>query len=87
MELTITVPEEVEHVLEQRAKARGQDVKTFVETIIKKMVSPAVEDMTLPLSQSDAQFESDMVAFAEGTEELSPYSGTYSRADIYFNHD
>jgi hypothetical protein len=36
---------------------------------------------------SDAEFEADMQAFAEGTDHLPAYSGTYSRADIYFDHD
>jgi len=28
-----------------------------------------------------------MQAFSEGTEHLPAYSGSYSRADIYFDHD
>jgi hypothetical protein len=36
---------------------------------------------------SDSEFEADMHSFAEGTERLPAYSGTYSRADIYLDHD
>lgn len=36
---------------------------------------------------SDSEFEADMHSFAEGTEHLPAYSGTYSRADIHFDHD
>ena len=36
---------------------------------------------------SDSEFETDMLAFSEGTENLPAYSGTYSRNDIYFDHD
>lgn len=36
---------------------------------------------------SDSEFEADMLAFSEGTEHLPAYSGTYSRGDIYFDHD
>ena len=32
-------------------------------------------------------FDADMEAFAEGTEHLPAYQGTYSREDIYFDHD
>ena len=34
-----------------------------------------------------AEFEADMKAFTEGTEHLPAYTGTYSREDIYFDHD
>jgi hypothetical protein len=34
------------------------------------------------------EFEADMQALAEGTENLkSSYAGNYSREDIYFDHD
>jgi hypothetical protein len=36
---------------------------------------------------TDSAFEADMHSFAEGTENLPAYSGKYSRADIYFDHD
>jgi len=35
----------------------------------------------------DAAFEADIAALAEGTEHLVPYRGTYSRNDIYGDHD
>ena len=87
MELTITIPDEVRQILEQRARAHGQDIKTFVETILKTTISPSINDLPAPASVSDEEFESDMLAFAEKTDHLPPYSGTYSRADIYFDHD
>jgi len=40
-----------------------------------------------PLPNLD-EFEADMREFAEGTENLqSPYTGDYSREDIYLDHD
>jgi hypothetical protein len=36
---------------------------------------------------SAAEFESDLNAFSDGTEDLSPTTHTYSREDIYFDHD
>lgn len=87
MELTISVSEDVRHVLEQRAKAHGQDVKTFVEDLVQATATQSVDEIPAPAPASDAEFEADMQAFAEGTDHLPAYSGTYSRADIYFDHD
>ena len=37
---------------------------------------------------ADAEaFEADMASLAQGTEGLEPFRGTYSRDDIYFDHD
>jgi hypothetical protein len=87
MELTISVPEDVRHILEQRAKAQGQDVKSLVESIVQATATQSLDELPALLPSSDAEFEADMQAFAEGTENLPAYSGTYSRADIYFDHD
>ena len=87
MELTISVSEDVRHILEERAKTNGQDVKAFVESLVQATATQSVAEIPAPAPASDAEFEADMQAFAEGTEDLPVYSGTYSRADIYFDHD
>lgn len=87
MELTISVSEDVRHILEQRAKAHGQDLKTFVESLVQATATRSLDELPAPVTASDAEFEADMQAFAEGTEHLRVYSGTYSHADIYFDHD
>lgn len=96
MELTIILPEDVEQALERRAKASGQDVKTLVETVLKATIAAPSEfrregfggrENLASASTADADFEADMLTFAEGPDHLSPYSGTYSRVDIYFDHD
>ena len=33
------------------------------------------------------ELENDLIAFAERTDSVSVYKGTYSREDIYFDHD
>ena len=43
--------------------------------------------LTHPPAFDDASFEADMAALAEGTEHVPPYNGTYSRDDIYLDHD
>jgi hypothetical protein len=87
MELTISAPEDVRQILEQRAKAQGQDMKSLVEGIVQATANQSLDALPEPPPASDAEFENDMQAFAEGTENLPAYSGTYSRADIYFDHD
>ena len=87
VELTISVSEDVRHILEQRAKANGQDVKAFVESLVQATATQSVDELPAPAPASDAEFEADMRAFAEGTEHLPSYSWAYPRADIYFDHD
>ena len=85
MELTITVSDKAKLILEQRAAAQGQDVKTLIERFIEAQASTLGEILS-PVSDA-SDFEADMLAFAEGTENLPPYNGNYSREDIYFDHD
>jgi hypothetical protein len=54
---------------------------------VRATATQSVDELPAPAPTSDAAFEADMQAFAEGAEHLPPYSGTYSRADIYFDHD
>jgi hypothetical protein len=61
--------------LEQRAKANGQDVKTFVESLVQGTATESVDELPTPAPASDAEFEADMRAFAEGTEHLPSYPG------------
>lgn len=83
MELKIRVSEEIALLLEQQAKAYGQDLNAFVETLLKTAVSP--EAPASPVTEAD--FEADMMDLTEGTEHLPPYTGNYSREEIYFDHD
>ena len=34
-----------------------------------------------------SQFETDMLSFADETKDIPPRNGTYSREEIYFDHD
>ncbi len=56
MELTITVPEEVERVLEQRAAASGQEVKEFVEDMVKNQaLRPTLDETLRPVREGFAE--------------------------------
>ncbi|HLR04435.1 MAG TPA: hypothetical protein VK117_01405 [Pyrinomonadaceae bacterium] len=50
MEITISVPKEVESVLAQKAAAQGKDIKTFVEGMITtQAMSPTLDEILAPV--------------------------------------
>lgn len=67
-------------ILEKQAKFFGMSVDEYLRNLLPKT------EKELPLASGD-EFEADMLGFTEGTENLSAYNGTYSREDIYFDHD
>ena len=81
MDITITLPKEVENALLKKAEASGQDIKTVVEHIVQISVEPEVR------SAYDSDFENDMLAFAEGTENIPAHNDDYSRSELYADHD
>lgn len=66
--------------LEKQAKIFGLSIDEYLLAVLPKT------EKELPLSSGD-EFEADMIAFAEIDKNLSSYDGTYSREDIYFDHD
>lgn len=55
MEITISVPKEVESILAQKAAAQGKDIKAFVENIITaQAMRPALEEILAPVRQDFA---------------------------------
>lgn len=81
MEITISLPEKVERALLKQAVDSGQDIKTVVEHIIEISVEPQFR------LEQNQDFENDMLAFAEGTENISVHPGDYSRTELYSDHD
>ena len=67
-------------MLERQANIFGLSVDEYIRAVLPKT------EKELPLASGD-EFEADMVAFAETDENLPAYNGTYSREDIYFDHD
>ena len=82
MSAVLEINEETAEVLTNRAKAQGQSVDEYLKRLLNQNEKPIA-----PQKTSDAEFEADMEAFAADTEHLQPYSGRYSHADIYFDHD
>jgi len=66
------------------AKARG----VSVDELLLALLSKPEPLETVLVEPSPEEFERDMDALAEGLEQLpTEYRGTYSRADIYADHD
>ena len=69
-------------LLSEEAHAQRTPVDEFLASLLKQH-----RERTTPDQTTEEQFQADMVAFAAATEKLPPYSGSYSRSDIYFDHD
>lgn len=74
-------PETLE-ILEKQAKIFGLSIDDYLRSLLPK----TEQDLSLKGDENE-EFETDMISFAEGTENLQSYSETYSREDIYFDHD
>ncbi len=81
MEITISLPKNVETALLKKAEETGKDLRTVVEHIIEISVEP---DLRVA---PGSDLETDMLAFAEGTENRPAYNGDYSRSELYSDHD
>lgn len=70
-------------LIERQAEYLGLSIDEYLRRLL-----PADErELALKSDASEDEFENDMAAIAEGTESSPPYNGTYSREDIYFDHD
>jgi len=69
-------------ILAEQAREHRTRVNDYLMSLLEN-----VQSSSSSVQASDKQFQKDMAAFAEGTDNLPPYSGSYSRSDIYFDHD
>ena len=76
------IKSETLEILENQANMFGLSVDEYLRSLLPK----TVKNLSLEGDLND-EFEADMIAFAEETEIVSTYNGTYSREDIYFDHD
>jgi hypothetical protein len=84
MPTQLEVRPEIADKLAALAKARGVSVDDLLQEVLNDLEPPR-EAMTEP---SLEEFERDMDALAEGLEHLPVgYEGTYSRKDIYLDHN
>jgi hypothetical protein len=84
MQSHIDLDPDVANKLRALAEAKG----VTVEELLREFVADAPVALPGTALPGPDEFEADLEAFAEGTENLeSPYNGSYSREDIYFDHD
>ena len=82
-------PEIVQALIAQ-ATARGLSVNEYLRRLLGLTNATQSTRDEGPDALTDASidaFMADMEALAEGTEHLPPSTITYSREDIYFDHD
>jgi hypothetical protein len=77
----------------QQAAASGLSLDAYLQRLLglrngqPEDLSLAAETAQPAAVESLAAFRADLEALAEGTEHLPATPITYSRADIYFDHD
>jgi hypothetical protein len=76
------IKSETLEIIEKQANIFGLSVDDYLRSLLPK----TEKNLSLSGDVND-DFESDLIAFAEDSESVSNYSGTYSREDIYFDHD
>ncbi|PYS93581.1 MAG: hypothetical protein DMF64_04035 [Acidobacteria bacterium] len=84
MSMHLEVRPEIADKLAALAKARGVSVDNLLQEVLAGLELPqdAIAEPSLE------EFERDMNALAEGLEHLPVgYEGTYSREDIYMDHN
>ncbi len=84
MPIQLEVRPEIADKLAALARAKGVSVDDLLQGMLREM-EPQRDAITEP---SLEEFERDMDALAVGLEHLPvEYQGTYSREDIYMDHD
>lgn len=74
---------EIADKLAKLARARGVTVDELLQEVLNRL-EPESDGLT---EASIEEFERDMDLLAEGLEHLPAYRGSYSREDVYLEHD
>ncbi len=67
-------------LIERQAKTFGLSVDDYLQSLLPENQN----DLALKNDSQDNDFEADMLEFAENIE---THQGSFSREDIYFDHD
>ena len=68
-------------------ESRAEHLGISADEYIRGLLPPDEQEMALRSDDADDEFERDMAAFGEGVDIVPVYDGTYSREDIYADHD
>jgi len=71
------------NLIEHQARTLGISVDEY----LRRLLPSYEQELALKPDAEDDEFESDMIAFAEATRDSRAYNGTYSREDIYHDHN
>lgn len=74
---------ETRKLFEEQARKQGVSPDEY----LRRLLTANELELALKPVVADDEFDQDMSIFSEGTEELPPYNGRYSRDDIYFDHN
>jgi hypothetical protein len=85
-ELQKQIAPEIAQALEAQAAANGLSVNEYLRQLLGLTNGTQPADGESPDAFMEA-FMADMESLSEGTEHLPPSTITYSREDIYFDHD
>ena len=58
-----------------------------IDEYLRRLLPADEQELALRPDTADGDFESDMSAFADSTSDSTAYNGTYSREDIYVDHN
>jgi hypothetical protein len=58
-----------------------------IDEYLRRLLLEDERNMALKSDIASDEFETDMIDFAEGSENTDEYNGKYSREDVYFDHD
>lgn len=83
MDHLLEITPETVALIESYAKHAGLTVEEYLRSLLPSHES----DLGLPAETSVNDFEQDMEAFAESSDDTGSYSGSYSRQDIYADHN
>lgn len=65
MEITISVPSKLEGILAEKAAAKGQDVKDFIEDLVERQVGrPSLDEILAPIRDDFVQSDLSEEALA-----------------------
>lgn len=64
-------------------EANAAHLGISVDDYLRRLLPTGEQELALKADAKDDEFEADMLAFAEETNDLPEYNGTYLREDIY----
>ncbi len=68
-------------------ESEAKRLRMSVDEYLRRLLPIDERELALRADVADDEFERDMEVFAERTTPQHTYTGTYSREDIYSDHD